>query len=516
MKRIICMLLSVLLAVSLLAGCGGDGGEGGGTATDGEFAGTFSVGYGKADISPEYSVYLRGYGEPPAERMSTGVAERLYATCVAITDAKGNSALLISLDLLNADKGVVQPLRNQLSEKTGVPFDHIMVCCSHNHSGPDISDTVYRGLLTERVIEATEQAMACRKPATMETAFCRPEGFNFVRHYLLIDGTFMGEAVGTVPRDQIYGHYGKADNLLQLVRFNREGDKPVVLMNWQGHPRNSEPNSHTTATPNYAGIMRSTVEEGLDCYGSFFLSGSGNLNNNSQISAEVIHKDYIELGKALGQEAIAAAANFKPANTGDIQVAGSFLDISGKEAAAGVPLYALSVGDLAFAFAPFEIFDTNAMAVKDTSDFKMTFYSSCSNESHSYLPTDPSFRWVRHYEVRVTKYPQGTAQAVQNILTSLLDKCFAASGNEIAEKEEGYITPEFAPVSDGVEYINPSAGDTAAYTQVENGFCQVVLLEGGRLKTILALNAEVAAEVLKQSSMKLLFNEQNVVVGVAQ
>ena len=358
--------------------------------------------------------------------------------------------------------------------------------------------------------------MASRKPATMETTFCRPEGYNTVRHYLLIDGTYMGEGVGTVPRSDVYGHYGKADNLLQLVRFNREGDKPVVLMNWQGHPRGTAPNSHTTATPNYAGIMRSTVEDGLDCYGSFFLSGSGNLNNNSQISGEVKGENYLELGRMLGQEAIAAAANFKPANTGDIQVAASFLDISGKEADAGVPLYAMSIGDVAFAFAPFEIFDTNAMAVKETSDFKMTFYSSCSNESHSYLPTDPSFDWVHHYEVRVTKYPKGTAQVVQDILTGLLDECFAASGNEVVEKEEGYITPEFEPVSDGVVYMNPAAGDLTAYTQVENGFCQVTLLNGSTVKKVLTLNPEVAVEVLAQPTVKLLFNEQNVVVGVAE
>ena len=136
MKRIICVVLSMILALSLFAGCGGSGSEQSGA----DIAGVFSVGYGAADISPETSVYLRGYGEPTNERMSTGVAERLYATCVAFTDAKGNSAILISLDLLNSDRNIVEPLRKQLSEKTGVPFDNIMVCCSHNHSGPDMKD----------------------------------------------------------------------------------------------------------------------------------------------------------------------------------------------------------------------------------------------------------------------------------------------------------------------------------------------------------------------------------------
>lgn len=512
MKRFLSILLSVTLILSVFAGCGESGNEQGG----GDIAGAFSVGYGKADISPEKPVYLCGYGEETSERMSTGVAERLYATCVAFTDAKGNTALLVSLDLLNAYKAAIEPLRQQISEQTGVPFDNIMMCCSHNHSGPDMGDTAYRTLLVERVLEATAEAMASRKPATMETTFTRPEGFNFVRHYLLIDGTYMGEAVGTIPKDQVYGHYGKADNLLQLVRFNREGDKPVVLMNWQGHPRSTEPNSHTTATPNYPGVMRSTVEEGLDCYGAFFLSGSGNLNNNSQIASEVKHANYIELGKALGEEAIAAAANFKSVNTGDIQVAVSHLDNMGKEADAGAPLYAISIGDVAFAFAPFEIFDTNAMGVKENSKFKMTFYSSCSNESHSYLPTDPSFDWVHHYEVRVTNYPKGTAKMVEDILSRLVDDCFTASGNVEAEKDEGYITPEFVPVSNGVSYVNPAAGDTTAYTQVENGFCQIVLLEGTTIKRLLTLNEEVAAEVLAQSTVQLLFNEQNVVVGVAQ
>ena len=510
MKRLFVLVLSLLMLLSLFAGCGGSGSEQGGKDT----AGTFSVGYGAADISPEKPVYLRGYGEPKNERMSTGVAERLYATCVSIQDASGNQALLISLDLLGSDRAAIQPLREQIAEKYGIPFDNIMVCCSHNHSGPDMSDTVYRALMTERTLEAVEQAMTSFKPATMEIAFSRPEGFNFNRHYLLSDGTYMGEAVGTIPKDQVYGHFAKADNLLQLVRFNREGDKPVVLMNWQGHPRSTEPNSHTTSTPNYPGVMRSTVEKGLDCYGAFFLSGSGNMNNNSQIKAEVHHANYIELGEGLGQEAIKAAENFEQVNTGDIQVAATYLDVSGVENTAGAPYYAMSFGDVAFAFAPNEIFDTNAMAVKDNSKFKMTFYSSCSNESHGYLPTDPSFDWVHHYEVRITKYPKGTALVVQNMLSGLLDQCFEASGNEEAPKKEGYVTPEFVPTSNGVVYTNPAAGDTTAYTKVSNGFCQFVMLEGTTVKRFLALNEEVAQEVLAHATGKLLLNEQGVVVGI--
>lgn len=510
MKRLFCFALSVIMTLPILVACG----ENGNKQVDGKNSGVFSVGYGKADISPEHSVYLRGYGDPKTERMSTGVAEHLYATCVAIKDASGNQALLISLDLLGCDTGVFRPIREQLAETTGVPFDSIMLCCSHSHTGPDMSDFVYRDLLEERLLTVAEEAMANLAPATMEITFCRPEGINFVRHYLLLDGTYMGEKVGTIPKAQIYGHYGKADNLLQLIRFNREGDKPVILMNWQGHPMGPSPNSYTTATSNIAGIMRGTVEEALDCYASYFLGGSGNANNNSQIPTEVSYENYIEVGMALGQEVIKAAETFEPVNTDDIQVAVTYLNISGVEADAGAPYYAMSFGDVAFAFAPNEIFDTNAMAVRDNSKFKMTFYASCSNESYGYLPTDPSFDWVHHYEVRITKYPKGTALVVQNMLSTLLDQCFEAGGNEELPKLEGYVTPEFIPYSNGIVYTNPSAGDTTAYTKVANGFCLFIMLEGSVSRSFLALNEEVVQEILAQPTAKLLVNEQNVVVGI--
>ena len=96
-----------------------------------------------------------------------------------------------------------------------------------------------------------------------------------------------------------------------------------------------------------------------------------------------------------------------------------------------------------------------------------------------------------------------------------MDECFVASGNAVTEKDEGYITPEFMPTCDGTVYINPLAGDTTAYTEVANGFCRIVLVEGPTAKQFLTRDAEVAKEVLSQTTVKLLRNEQNVVVGIA-
>ena len=502
MKRVLSMILCLCLLSAFLVACG-----------DKEEASAqtkaFCVGYGQADISPRTSVYLRGYGDPVAERMSTGVAEPLMLNCIAFTDEEDNTILFMSLDLLLSYKAFAKPIRQQVADATGVPFDQVMLHCTHNHCGPDPGDVLYSKLVQEAAVEAATVAMADRKPATMSTGFSRHDKVNFVRHYLLTDGSYMGEGVGSVPRSQLVGHTDAPDNLLQVVKFDREGGKPVVLINWQGHPMGSSPNPHTVATSNYPGVLRATVEKEMDCHSLFVLGGSGNMNNSSQINEENQYEDYIALGKGLGQKVIDTLATLEPAETGKLHIARK--DYSYTDAV--VPLYAFSVGDLAFVTAPFEIFSTNAVAVREASQFKMTFYASCSNESHGYLATPESYSYFAYES---GSNPMGVAEEVEEELKKLIGQVFTESGRTPAQWKDGYHTPEFVPVTDGVVYTNPAAGDTSAYTAVKNDFYQIQLICDGKLKTMLTDSEDLAKQVLAKDTMKLLFNEQNVIVGIAE
>ena len=51
----------------------------------------FTVGYARTDITPSESVPLAGYGNT-MQRLSQGVLDPLYATCIAIT--AGENTLL--------------------------------------------------------------------------------------------------------------------------------------------------------------------------------------------------------------------------------------------------------------------------------------------------------------------------------------------------------------------------------------------------------------------------------------
>ena len=484
-----------------------------------------SVGYSKIDVTPKVSLPLDGYGttgkNAAKNRWSTAQETPFSAICVAFTDADDKTVLFITLDLLNAY--MADGMRMAISTETGIPKEQIMVQCTHNHSGPALrmsskpEVTEYVGQLTVGVLDAAKAALADRKPAKeMFTTFSRPEGINSVRHYLLENGTYAGDNFGDFDSAPIVGHASVADNLLQLVKFTREGGKDVVMVNWQAHPRSTNPK--TIATSNYPGVLREYLEANMDCLPIFILGGSGNLNSSSRIKGEIRHADYQEHGKLLGEEAMAAAERFTPMELSRI---------SFQEVVAGVSTYTgvqkkvwvsgLSIGNFALVTAPFEVFDTNAMAVKETSPYQMTFYASCCNGSNSYLATPPSYHWeTRSYEARTSKWPEGAAEELQEQLTTLLQDLFATTGNQQAEKPEGYVHAEFVPATDGVTYQNPNPGKTDAYTQVSNGYYSFRLKNGDTDKTLLARDSALIEKILSATEIKLIFDEQNVVVDIAQ
>ena len=511
MRRIIAFFLIAVLSISLF-GCG--------EAKQTKAPETFCVGYAKADITPKDSVPLGGYGDHE-ERISKGFLEPLYATCVAFSDAEGEKLLLISIDLSGCRDEIFTPLRKQIAEENNIPMSHVLFTASHSHSSPHMQSVskAYVEQVQQSIAVGATAALADLAPATMETGFDRVDRLNTNRHYLLTNGKYQGKEVGTLPKDQVYGHFDIADNLLQVVKFTREGEKkPVVLVNWSGHPTGMKQEKYYYASPNYIGILRTTLEESHGCEVSFVLSGSGNVNNDSQFDADLDYErgDYVTLGQTLAKHVGQIMDSKLTAGKADNVILSENLFQAKDKTGINqeVPLYAFSVGDWACVTAPFEIFDTNAIAVREASDFAMTFYASCSNNAMGYLPTPPSFDWEITYEAEITKFPQGMAETVQQELTRQLSDIFAQSGNEKCEKREGYLTPEFVPQTDGNVYQNPAPGKWDQCREVNNGFYSTILLTGSSFKTILCLDKTVAEKVVAASAMQLVFNEQSVVVDV--
>ena len=89
------------------------------------------AGSAEADITPDGSVYMAGYG---LNRRSEGVHLPLRARALVL-EKGGLELAFVGLDLLGMHRDDIDWIKQSLD---GFPFGNVLICCSHTHSGPDL------------------------------------------------------------------------------------------------------------------------------------------------------------------------------------------------------------------------------------------------------------------------------------------------------------------------------------------------------------------------------------------
>ncbi len=118
------------------------------------------AGCARVDITPELGVPMGGYWERCGT--ATQIDMPLYARAVVFVRGAQRCAL-VSLDLVALSATVVDDIRRQIADRTGMDEAAVMVCASHTHSGPLTLD--YRGMgavdpiYIERILRAVVQAV---------------------------------------------------------------------------------------------------------------------------------------------------------------------------------------------------------------------------------------------------------------------------------------------------------------------------------------------------------------------
>lgn len=433
------------------------------------------VGFSRVDITPEQYGPMGGHGND-AHRICTQVLDRIYGSVIAITDEKGETVLFCPCDIIHAKRTVADPTREAISAATGIPFDHIMINASHNHAGPSISAPglepvqEYYRYFAKQLTKAALEALEDRKPATVEIGQQMAPGLTFVRHYHMNDGTVAGPNSGSFASG-VKAHVTEADDQLQLIRFVREGGRDVLLVNFQCHVTiGAGPKLLTVMTADWPSVMRNHVEGTLGCHCGFFQGAAGNLVPSSKIPGEaIVPHERVAFGTRLAEYVLECAEKLRSAEAGPIKVdkrtytgeidhsddhlaekaryvsdhlydypAGpernkfvrdngfnSFLHAGGVARRAdmgetmSIDVYALSMGDISFITAPYEMFNSNGRFIKENSPFDMTFVCTCSNDTIDYLADATTFQYDC-YEVNTRRMGAGTAEKVADLYVSML------------------------------------------------------------------------------------------------
>jgi len=469
MKKTISLCLAVILVLGLCA-CGKESAP---ATQQQQQAPEFKVGYGRMDITPtEMGLPLGGYGQSE-KRLHTKVLDPLYVTAVAITGTNGETIILMSMDII--DSTMHKTVRQRISSELDIPYDNVMFAATHTHSAPDQYYGTNGGfvlLCQNNAIKAAEMALEDQSPATISVGRTETENLNFVRHYLMKDGTYAGDNFG-IWDSGIAAHAEENDPEMQIIKFTRpaEDKKDIVMVNWQGHPCMTGGVSALDMSADYIGSTRQQFEYQTKMHFIYFLGASGNQNVKSYIEGETRTFDYQEQGKFLTEylmdalennmtevsvgkvgtyhhvqmceinrdmhdrvddaaaiQALYQATDRETANKlaqelgfSSVYHAGAVLANSGiQEDEEPMDLTVYAFGDASLAAAPYEMFAAHGVKIKEGTPYAMTFVSTCSNGSTCYLPTEKAYAFGC-YESHTSRFTGDTGTKCADAFLSMLE-----------------------------------------------------------------------------------------------
>ena len=499
MKKKLYEKLSVVLAVVLVcsmmivsfAACGNTPGESGESTENAETSGStptatgkFRVGYARVNITPEGDGYpLAGYGRTD-KRLSNGFLDYIYATCVAFEDEVGTRMLYLASDLISV-KNYRDTMRERLTKALNIPVDNLVLTGSHTHSMVDSGQAaafnnvkLYMEKVYDAVVQAATEAFADLTESKMYWNTVDLKGYNFVRHYLGDTGMAIGDNHNSSDfwgAGTIVSHASEANNIMYMVRFEREGAKDVLLTNWRAHPTITGGSAKTTISSDYVGAIRSAIEKSEDCLFVYFQGEAGNMNPRTRLGTNVEYNpptDVKQYGKEIAEKisAVYKSDTWEEIPTGKIHTihddymvdtnhsmdgyvtiarqlysvyseygwtddlsvmlkenglyspyqCGAIQTNSTRALKESLSLHGTAIGDLLISNEESEMFDTNGTFVRDNSPSKFTLIMSYSDGS-GYIPSQQAYDYGC-YEADTARFAPGSGEVCASRLLEMLNE----------------------------------------------------------------------------------------------
>ena len=432
---------------------------------------SLQMGFSRVDITPPLGARLSGYYKV---RRAEGILEPLEASC-AVFSCNDVCVAILSVDNLGITKVNLDPVRERISQETGLPLAAIFIHCVHIHTGPfvdfqsdDPLDAEYAALFTRRMIDAVKLAMADLQPARLGYGIGTAANIAFSRRFRMKDGS-----VRTNPginNPEILHPIGDIDERVSVIRVDRSEDS-LVLVNFANHPDSV---GGCKISADWPGFMRRTVELVLPQTKCMFINGAegdvghinvhpkgGDLNDLFVDFDDVVrgygHTRY--LGRVVAgsvlqvydkvkyidvdrvqyiQEDILIPYNLpKPEdmpeahrindlhNAGcddQIPYAGMMLTTVVAEAARMVrlehapeafqlPIIGFAIGDVAFLGVPGEPFTGVGLALKESEGWELVVPACNTNGKEGYFPMMEAYN-EGGYEARSSNFKAGVAERI--------------------------------------------------------------------------------------------------------
>ena len=435
-------------------------------------AASVKVGLSEEIITPPVGVPMAGYAR---KGVSTGVHDDLFARSLVIEAADKTPVVMMTLGIINFGFEFQEKIRARINAVTGIPPDHILISCTHTHSGPDIGGAgqPYIDLVIDRAAKSAVDAWQKRIPGRVGT------------------GAAVVLELGRNDRRMEYGGL-HPDPEVGLIKVEDSRGKLLgVAFNYGCHPSTlSLHNLEFTEDWPYYAIQHIKKALGKDVWAAFFQSAQGDVKVGytaelSAVGAEMPIRNfwYAEVkGKQMAAAVAQALPGIATSANPDIRVASGFIDLplrdsypmTAKEAevwsataqknlkeaeAKGAELgkrvldkykvdvflsglavdcarwveknpnpapvrakqFAVRLGDGVFVTFPCEVFSEIGLKVKQRSPLEKTFVFGVAGGMGGYIPTADEYK-EGGYTVTMTRYSPKCEDVLINSSLELIKK----------------------------------------------------------------------------------------------
>ena len=244
------------------------------------------AGFSEIDITPKPGSNMPGSFDPyRTKRDSIG---KLFSSAVAFT-SKGNSLILISVDILSFKESYINPIRERISRATGVPVKNILIAAIHTHTGPGVAYKCWNcppepevaADVAEGIYRSGVEAWENRADASIGVGLGYEQRFSFNRDYYLNDGRVLMNC-GLKHSKDIIKRGGKVDYSVNVMRVDgADGNIKCFIVNYANHPDcGTDDGSRDRFSADFVGFMRRALKaEYGDAVKVLFFNGTaGDIN----------------------------------------------------------------------------------------------------------------------------------------------------------------------------------------------------------------------------------------------
>jgi len=219
------------------------------------------AGLAKVDITSAVGTELCGHFR--SDLKSTGIHSNLYAKALVLNDGESN-AVLVACDLLGVTSTFVASTRERIADLTDIDGTHVMISCTHTHSGPGSmpcrvigkSDEAYQNQLEKKIAGAVYLASQKMKEASIGLGV-GSEDLAASRRVKWPDGSIRFDWLDpNIPPDK------PIDKELKVLTV-RDANKKTngVVINFPCHPVTMGGKAFNLISSDFPGVATSLIEK---------------------------------------------------------------------------------------------------------------------------------------------------------------------------------------------------------------------------------------------------------------